>query len=94
MLFRSFNSQAQQFRQKWIISGTTKDSAGTALGNAVLDVFYTEGDRLKDSTISDASGSYSIDVGSNASRFYIVAYKAGSPDVAGTTVNTLVGTLT
>ena len=33
-------------------------------------------------------GTFSI--GSNAGFFYIVAYLVGSPDVAGTTVNTLV----
>jgi hypothetical protein len=42
-------------------------------------------------TISDASGNYAIEVaGDLGITFTAVAYLAGSPDVCGTTVNTLV----
>lgn len=90
----NFNSQSQQFRQRWVISGTTKDSAGSSLGNVELSFFYSEGDLLKGKTTSDAAGAYAMDVGCNSSKFYIVAYKPGSPDVAGTTVDTLIGSIT
>jgi hypothetical protein len=40
--------------------------------------------------ISDAGGKYSIPVNIGI-QHYAVAYLAGSPDVAGTTVNTLTG---
>lgn len=72
------------------ITGTTKDSTGAALGNCVVDLFYTVGDILAAKVESDASGAFSFSIGP-ALRCYIVAYKAGSPDVAGTSVNTLVG---
>lgn len=46
---------------------------------------------LVNQTVSDASGNYSFSVGSGL-QYWIVDYKAGAPDVAGATVNTLVGT--
>jgi hypothetical protein len=46
-----------------------------------------------DTTTSDANGLYEFRyAGQPPTTYYLVAYKAGSPDVAGTTVNTLVGT--
>jgi hypothetical protein len=72
------------------ISGTTKDSTGAALGSCVVDLFYTRDDTLAAKVTSDANGAFAFLIGPNLSC-YIVAYKAGSPDVAGTTVNTLVG---
>lgn len=77
----------------YVISGITKDSAGLALGSVMLDLFLTASDTKIDSVTSDATtGAYSFSVTSTPGPFYIVAYKAGAPDVAGTTVNTLTGT--
>ena len=77
---------------RYVISGITKDSAGVALGNCVVEVFETISRRLHASTISDVTGAYLVDVTGEADvTFFVVAYQAGSPDVAGTTVNTLVG---
>lgn len=90
----NFNSQNQKFKQRWVLSGTTKDSSGSVLGNVYLQIRYSEGDVLQGETTSDASGAYSMAVCCNSSKFYIIAYKTGSPDVAGMTVKTLVGTLT
>ena len=73
------------------ISGVTKDSTGAALGNCVVHLIGTTNDRLYDQITSDASGNYEFRSASPTQNFYVVAYKAGSPDVAGTTVNTLVG---
>lgn len=75
------------------IIGVTKDSSGVALGNCVVQLFQTSIDLLHQETTSDASGNYAF-YPSVASPFYIVAYKAGAPDVAGTTVNTLVPIVT
>lgn len=75
------------------ITGTTKDSAGAALGNCVVDWFRTSDDAKLDSVTSDANGLFEFrTAGQPPNAYYLVAYKAGSPDVAGTTVNTLVGT--
>jgi hypothetical protein len=43
-----------------------------------------------DQSVSDGSGNYSL-ICAGSGTFYVVAYKAGGPDVAGTTVNTLIG---
>jgi len=70
------------------IAGVTRDSAGAALGGVTVQLFRTWDDIYIGETVSDGSGNYSIRA-SGSGTFYIVAYKAGAPDVAGTTVNTL-----
>jgi len=72
------------------ISGTTKDSGGSNLGNCNLVLFRTENNSVAALGASDASGIYSFDA-SPALTHYIVAYKPGATDVEGTTVNTLTG---
>ena|SRR6266704_3044924 len=71
------------------ISGVTRDSLGNALGNCTVQLFYTATNILAAQTQSDASGNYAFSIGPSQAC-YIVAYLPGSPDVAGTTVNTLV----
>lgn len=70
------------------IEGYTKDSTCAALGGCVVKLFLTSDDSLVGSTTSDGSGFYQFS-NPGSGPFYAVAYKAGSPDVAGTTVNTL-----
>lgn len=72
------------------ISGVTKDSTGAALGGCAVSLFRTSDGALILSAISDATGNYSFPI-LVSGQFYVVAYKAGSPDVAGVTVNTLAG---
>ena len=72
------------------ISGITRDNTGAILGNCVVDLFDTLTDAIIERTTSDADGVYGFRYASTRS-FYVVAYKAGSPDVAGTSVNTLTG---
>ena len=71
------------------ISGVTRDSAGAALGACIVQLFRTPSDSAAQEIISDASGNFSFD-NPGSGPFYIVAYKAGAPDLAGTTVNTIV----
>lgn len=73
------------------ISGITKDSAGAVLGNCTLELFETGTDRFMEKTTSNGSGYYYFKSPLRSASYYVVAYKAGSPDVAGTTVNTLAG---
>lgn len=72
------------------ITGIAKDSTGTVLGGATIKVYRTADNVCELTTTSNADGAYEVGVPDTAAR-YIVAYKAGSPDVAGTTVNTLAG---
>lgn len=70
------------------LSGVTKDSAGGLLGNCTVDLFVTGVDTFVASTVSDGSGNFTL-LPTVSGPFYLVAYLAGAPDVAGTTVNTL-----
>ncbi|MGH7261619.1 MAG: hypothetical protein ACREI9_13235 [Nitrospiraceae bacterium] len=86
-----------------IISGITKDSAGTALGSCIVSLYRTakdmtimhdpeadDSDELVQRTTSDpTTGAYSF-TAALGTNYYIRAYKEGSPDVAGTTRNDLV----
>ena len=88
--FVGMNEATQIFERPYAITGTTKDSTGAALASCVVDLFRTADDTLATSITSDASGNYLVPA-SQYLTHYAVAYKAGSPDVAGTTVNTLAG---
>jgi len=69
--------------------GITRDSAGAVLGGAVVQAFLTASDLFLRELTSDAGGYFDLGSQYSAQNHYLVAYKAGSPDVAGTTVNTL-----
>lgn len=75
------------------ITGVTRDNAGVILGGCVVELYETATDISLFKTTSDAStGAFNfICARFSPATHYIVAYKAGSPDKAGTTVNTLVG---
>lgn len=90
----TFNSSFSKVKQQWLISGVTKDGSGVALPGCTVVVYTTVDDMPRGSTVSDSSGNYSISVDGNAQTRYCVAYLAGSPDRAGTTVDTLLPTLT
>ena len=79
-----------KFYGSFSISGVTRTSAGATLGNCAVHLFESATDIEIAQTTSDGSGNFTFVIGTNAGFFYIVAYKPGSPDVAGTSVNTLV----
>jgi hypothetical protein len=72
------------------IYGVTRDSGGTALASCTVNLFRTSDNAFIDRVVSGADGAYEFRSGSLTTNYYVVAYKAGSPDVSGTTVNTLV----
>ena len=76
--------------RNYLVSGVTRDSTGAALGGCTVKLFNAATDVLTQTTTSDGSGNYSFIVDKTQS-WYVVSYKPGAPDVAGTTVNTLVG---
>ena len=71
-----------------ILNGVTRDSAGNPIGLCRVELYLTGNDMPVATTMSSAGGGF-IFYNPGSGPFYIVAYKAGSPDVAGTTVNTL-----
>jgi hypothetical protein len=78
------------FYGSFTISGVTRDSSGVALGSCQVDLFQADAFRTPiATTTSDGSGNFSLTVSQNSGAFFLRAYKSGSPDVAGTSVNTL-----
>jgi hypothetical protein len=89
---------------RYIFTGVTRDVNGTILGGAVVKLFKTAdangspaggcvADTKLDQCISDPfSGAFTLGSPFYPDTHYIVAYKAGSPDAEGTSVNTLIGT--
>lgn len=71
------------------MSGITRDSAGAILGTCRVMIFRTEDNSFVAETVSDGSGAWSI-VLLKGGPFFQVCYKVGAPDLAGTSLNTLV----
>lgn len=67
--------------------GVSRDAGGTPLGLCVVKVFRTLTDELVATTTSDGSGNWTV-YPNAIGPYYIVEYKAGSPDVFGTSLNT------
>lgn len=78
----------QQDYSNLYLMGVTRDTTGNTLGLCRVMVFRTEDNSFVGETTSDASGNYTI-LMNKAGAFFVVSYKAGSPDVTGATVNTL-----
>jgi len=70
------------------LSGVTRDSTGATLGLCRVMIFRTEDNSFVTETTSDASGVWSVSL-LKGGPFFEVCYKAGSPDVSGTSLNTL-----
>lgn len=68
------------------LAGVTRDSSGAVLGFCRVDL--CQSNLIIQTLISDINGNFLFE-GCGSGPFFIVAYKQGLPDVAGTTVNTL-----
>lgn len=71
------------------LSGVSRDSTGATLGNCRVMIFRTADNVFIMETTSDANGDWSVSLMAGGPYFQ-VEYKIGSPDLAGTSVNTLV----
>lgn len=72
------------------IRGFALDSVGDPVEGATIQGFVTSTDlHVGRETTSKVDGAYELRTTYPLTNHYIVAYKAGSPDIAGTTVNTL-----
>jgi hypothetical protein len=85
----AFYNRSQNIQVR--VSGITRDSTGVVLANCDVHLFRTSDDLEIDQTTSDANGYYEFRSAIPVEQYYAVAYKVGAPDVAGTTVKTLVG---
>lgn len=74
------------------IVGVTRNAYGSAVGGCTVKIFRTNTDELLSTVISDPNtGEYTITTPYYPDGHYLVVYKSGTPDMFGTTVNTLVG---
>jgi hypothetical protein len=91
--FEPFTVDGPGNQSKRFIKGITKDAGGTPVANAIVQGFVTSTDAYVGEVTSGADGTYTLGTETVAGvAHYLVAYKAGSPDIAGTTVNTLTST--
>lgn len=92
-LFEPFSCDGEGSQSKNFLRGTCKDSGGTPVANAIVQAFVTATDAFAGEVQGNTDGTYTLGVErSKATPHYLVAYKVGSPDIAGTTVNTLLPT--
>lgn len=77
------------------ITGITRDGADAPLGNCEVELYTRSTDQTFGTyvarTVSDGGGTFSFRVGPGQ-VYQHIAYKAGSPNVAGISDRTLVGT--
>jgi hypothetical protein len=72
------------------IIGTTRDSTGAVLGSCTVRGYVTATNAFVGQVVSDSAGYFELSTPfGTAVQHYLVAYKGGSPDVEGSTVNTL-----
>lgn len=79
---RGFGKQNER-----ITGGITRDSTGAPLGSCNVHVFRTSDDILVATTTSDAVTGAWTAYPNVIGPYYFVMYKAGSPDLAGTSKN-------
>jgi hypothetical protein len=75
---------------RWGVSGVTRDVYGSPLGGVTVKLYQTSSDLMVSSVVSDPLGNYFVTTPFYPDAHYLVFYKAGSPDVFGTTPNTLI----
>lgn len=73
--------------------GRCFDAGTNPVPGAVVQVFRTSDDLFVGQCVCDDGGYYDIGTPFSTDAHYLVAYKPGSPDIAGTTVNTLTPSL-
>lgn len=78
--------------KSFVLTGQTVGNDGvTAVPGCTVHLFRTEDDLEIDMVTSDGLGNFEFRGCGEARQHYCVSYLPGSPDKAGTTVNTLVG---
>jgi hypothetical protein len=96
MKVAKFSSARQIYKkqpqpQTYTLSGITRDLTGAILPNCVVNLFATATNAFLQTTTSDANGAYTFSGASGGNAQFVVSYKVGTPDVAGTTINQLYG---
>lgn len=93
-LYEPFSCNTDGTSLTRFLVGTTVDASDVAVANATVQVFRTSDDFYLGQDVSRLDGRYIAPADVPAgTQLYVVAYKAGSPDTGGTSVNTLTNTL-
>lgn len=92
-MFEPYSCDGGGCSQNRFIRGTCVDVSDVPVANPIVQAFRTSDDAFMGEVQANTDGTYTVPVASVAGvQHYLVAYKAGSPDIAGTTVNTLTST--
>lgn len=92
-MFEPYSCDGEGSPQSRFIRGNCVDASDVAVANPIVQAFRTSDDAFMGEAQANTDGTYIVPVGSVAGvAHYLVAYKAGSPDIAGTTVNTITNT--
>jgi hypothetical protein len=90
--FASPNYEGHVKQRNYVVTGVTKDSAGSPLGGVTVEVFESVSNVYRGGAVSDAtSGVYTVFVNGpdTGLTFYARADLAGAPERAGTTVEVM-----
>ena len=87
---RTFRSSPFSTRGPATVSGVTMDATGAPLAGCNVTLFCSNDDTPQSRAVSDGAGNYTL-TANVSGPYYVAAYKAGGPDVEGTTVDTIVG---
>jgi hypothetical protein len=80
----------QQFTRYYTIDGYTKNGVTSAImAGVTVFLFRTDTKAYVSATTSDVNGHYSFTVDNNTVEYFLVAYLDGAPDLAGTSIKTV-----
>ena len=89
-LYEPFSCDGDGAQTLKFIKGQAVDSTDTPISGAILHSFRTSDDAFGGYEVeSREDGSYDLPTQFPGVNHYVVAHKAGSPDIGGVTVNTL-----
>lgn len=75
---------------RWGVIGVARDQYGSIIVGMTMKLYRTSTDEMVSTIVSDGNGAYLLTTPYYPDAHYIVGYKAGFPDIYGTTVNTIV----
>jgi hypothetical protein len=91
--FEPFSCDGEGTQTLKFIKGQCVDASGNVAAGAVVQAFRTSNDAFAGEVNSNSTdGRFDVPSPYPGVAHYLVAYKPGSPDIGGTTVNTLVPT--
>lgn len=92
-LFEPYSCDGPGTQTLKFIKGQCVDASGNVAAGAIVQAFRTSDDQFAGEVNANAvDGSFDVPTPFVGASHYLVAYKPGSPDIGGTTVNTLVPT--